>query len=288
MKYILVFIILLSGLLNAQIIVPSSDSSRGATVGYSVSSSSIVNNPSFLTFLKDDFLGFGYVRYYNPSFFYSFNIGYGKKLNVDGGAAFLWQRYNSSENVEFFDYQENQFNIAYGHILFDFLRPGACLKILNIDTDSGSAMGYGLSLSFLVIPADNYYLSVILDRVLSSQLKWSTNLKEEMERGLFVGVGYKVKLWKIQTIFSADYMVNNVKINDYVISDDPGYDDIKSGLTFNYGFLDLSIGFIKNDQWNITSGLGVSIMENGKTGINFINNGNELGYTTGFYFEYAN
>ncbi len=288
MRVLIAFLLLFINNLYAQEIIPSSDTCRGGTIGYSRSAVSIKDNPGMLTYLNSDFISAGYVKYYNPSFFYSFNIAYANKLNKNGAAAILWRRYNSSDNVEYFDYSENQFHVAYGHNIGSIFRPGAVLNVLNIDTDSGSAMGYGISISLLFVPVPDYFITLAFDNVISSKFRWTTDLEDDALRNTAVGLGYKVLLWKFETIFSMDYRINDIKFEKYVISDYKPYEEIKGGMSMSYKIIDLSVGFIKNQTYNLMSGCGVGIVDKARLGINYLNNSNGLGGTTGVYIECRN
>lgn len=286
MRMLLIILFFISSL-GAQVTSPSADSGRGSTRGYSESEISIIHNPSFLSLVNNDLFGFGYMKFYNPSYFYSFHIGYAKKVNPNGGAGILWERISLNSDFEFFEYKENHLSLSYGHNI-GFFCAGARFKVMNIDSESGGGMGYSLSPSIMFIPLQNIFLSIVSENLLSSKFKWSTMLEEDWERSLYVGVGYKLLIKRLIIVLSADGLINNLKINDYVVSNNYGYNTIKAGLSLEYSVLSLSGGWIKDRVDKYLGGLGVQIIQDVKVGINYIHDFNELGNTTGFFLEYAN
>ncbi len=278
--------IFIAASLYSEIRLSSPADSYGAATGYNKSVSAIYYNPSFTTFVENSMIGFGFMRFYNPALFYNFYISYQKKINKNGTGGILWSRFNSAGDISYLDYLEDTFLISYAHIVAKYFRPGGYLKIKNINTDSGSGMGYSITLSFMFIPIDNYYISLIFYDVISSALRWSTKLEEDFDRKFVISNGYKLNLNYINIIFSVDYLVNNIKIKDYVISSDYKYPFVRAGICLTYNILKFSAGIVKDEYYKFTTGIGINIIDSGVLGINYRDAGTDLGYTYGAYFEY--
>ncbi len=285
-----VFLILITFLIYSNISfadnLSSGSTMYAAESGYNKTASAVYYNPSFTTFLEGSSVSFGYMRFYNPSYFYNFYFSYMSRLNKNGTAGILWSRFNSYGDINYFDYSEDNFIVSYSHVVVKYFRPGGALKIKNISTDAGSGMGYSFTLSLLVVPVENYFISFIFTDIISSDLRWTTNLTESFERKFIIANSYKINLNPLSVVLSADYLVNNISLKDYIISGNYSYPFIKAGIMVTYSVLKAGVGVIKDDGYRISSGFSIGVMDGGSVGVNYISNNAELGFTSGIYFDY--
>jgi hypothetical protein len=291
MKHVLYsffFFLAFTGMVRGFDYLPTPDLARGSETGYCSPASALENNPSFLALLDNTLISAGYVSFYNPSFFYSFNLSFQNRITHEGTVGFLWSRLSVNSGVKLFDYREDSLFAGYGHRLFPFLILGGHLHLLNINTDVSTACAYSASVSLMFHWKEKYFLSFMFHDLFSTKLKWNTGLEEDYPRSMIIGLGLKNNFGPVRIVFGLDYLVPDLKILDYTISSTSGLTSFRTGLTLEYGPLSVSGGIRTEDGIRLTTGMNVKIIHDILLGFAYIHEPSDLGSSAAVFIQYEN
>ncbi|MEW5693363.1 MAG: PorV/PorQ family protein [Candidatus Hydrogenedentota bacterium] len=136
-----------------------------------------------------------------------------------GGLGFGVRHFGTSAKVDFIDYNENTFTIAYGCEIKKNLRLGAALKYYDVDYDI-DANGFGIDVSAMYSFGDYFTLGVLIQDCLEPEIEWETRAVDRLPLNIRTGLAFK---WE-------EFL--NVDIDVDKIADDEDDEELHIGLEY--------------------------------------------------------
>lgn len=163
--------------------------------------SSIYWNPAGLTSINKPSLFVSYEDLFNLGLIDYYYIGYVAPNIGDGNVAFGFLRLNPK--LDFLNYSENTFIFSYARRFFKHKISFGCnvkYCVANYSEDQrGSTFGIDIGLKYKV-KKYNLDLGLLLQDILTTNIRWSTGSKDEIEPNARIGLKYKFISFDIDNI----------------------------------------------------------------------------------------